>query len=289
MADENISEQVKTEVDKVKAGESEAKTETTSSVVSEKDVIVKLEEKAREGGWRPLDEWDGEPTEWRDARSFLDRGELLNKISTTNRENKELRKAFKALQEHNLKAAQSGYEKALTDLKAKRVEAMRENEPEKAILLEEQIDAVKDSIAEVKASAAREAAVAEEAETINPVFSNWVEKNSWYGQDNELREFADDTGRAYAKSHPGIKPEDVLKYVSERVRKAYPEKFTNPNRDKPSGVDGGSTRRSSGASSKDSYDMSPEEEKVFKTLHAQDPKFWTREKYVADLKGVTLR
>jgi len=39
----------------------------------------------------------------------------------------------------------------------------------------------------------------------------------------------------------------------------------------------------------DKYEMSEQEEKVFKTLHAQDPKFWTREKYVADLKGVTLR
>lgn len=289
MADEkNVSEQVKTEVDKVKAGEQEPKQEASSSVVSEKEIQEKVESKAREGGWRPLDEWDGDPADWRDARAFLDRGELLNKISTTNRENKELRKAFKLLQEHNLKASQAAYEKALSDLKAKRVEAMRDNEPEKAIAIEEQIDAVKDSIAEVKATVAREQATTQEAEQINPVFAGWVEKNSWYGQDTELREFADDTGRAYAKANPGKAPEDVLKYVSERVRKAYPEKFTNPNRERGGGVE--APRRSGSGSSKVAdYEMTAEEEKVFKTLHAQDPKFWTKEKYVADLKGVTLR
>lgn len=288
MADKDVSEQVKENVDALKAGETESG-ETTLSTVSTDQIQHSLEEKARADGWRPLEEWEGDPTDWRDARTFIDRGELLSKISQSNKENKELRKAFKSLQEHNLKASQAAYERALSEFKAQKVEALQNNEHDKVMALDDQIDVVKDDIAKVKAQVAAEAA--DVTPEVPQEFTDWVDKNSWYAQDGELKVFADDVGRAYAMSNKGKTPTEVLKYVTERVRKAYPEKFTNPNREKPSSVEGGSGRRTTGASqsSADKYEMSEQEEKVFKTLHAQDPKFWTREKYVADLKGVTLR
>ena len=40
------------------------------------------EGEAREMGWRPKEEWQGEPEKWRDAKEFVERGELYGKIDT---------------------------------------------------------------------------------------------------------------------------------------------------------------------------------------------------------------
>jgi hypothetical protein len=54
--------------------------------------FTEIEQRAAEQGWRPQDEWDGEPDDWRTAREFLDRGEFFKKIDEQNRTIKELRK-----------------------------------------------------------------------------------------------------------------------------------------------------------------------------------------------------
>ena len=60
------------------------------------------DKQAREMGWRPKEEWEGEPEKWRDAKEFVERGELYGKIDSVGRELKETRKALKMLQEHHI-------------------------------------------------------------------------------------------------------------------------------------------------------------------------------------------
>src|SRR5438132_1680053 len=60
-----------------------------------------LEERAIEQGWRPKDEWDGDESEFRSAREFIDRGELLRKISSQGDELRKLKEVAGALSEHN--------------------------------------------------------------------------------------------------------------------------------------------------------------------------------------------
>ena len=35
---------------------------------------------AREQGWKPQDEYEGDPNKWRPAKEFVERGELFGKI-----------------------------------------------------------------------------------------------------------------------------------------------------------------------------------------------------------------
>ena len=46
-----------------------------------------IQEAARGQGWVPQEEWDGDPTQWRDAQVFLERGEYFKTMGTkkTNR------------------------------------------------------------------------------------------------------------------------------------------------------------------------------------------------------------
>ena len=61
------------------------------------------ESEAREQGWKPKEEYEGDPEKWRPAKEFVERGELFGKIDVLGRELKETKKALKLLQEHNSK------------------------------------------------------------------------------------------------------------------------------------------------------------------------------------------
>jgi hypothetical protein len=57
-------------------------------IEAEKKADIKVEQKnpideaARAQGWVPQDEWDGDPTQWRDAQVFLERGEYFKTMGT---------------------------------------------------------------------------------------------------------------------------------------------------------------------------------------------------------------
>ena len=248
---------------------------------------TKVQQKAIDAGWRPRAEFEGADDEFIDAGEFVRRGELFDKIEQRRKEISELRKTVRVMQEHHGKVREAEFKRALDLLKKQKVEALKDNEPERVVDLDTQIDEVKDQLALTKADAAREVIKDEP----DPRFLSWVDKNKWYAQNTELKEFADSVGIAYTKAHPGISPVDVLKYVETRVKTAYPDKFKNPNRERASAVEGGDGNRTASrkASQTDDYEMTAEEEKVFATLKRADPKFWTKERYVADLKAIPKR
>src|SRR5574343_553334 len=77
-----------------------------------------FEEQAREQGWKPKEEYEGDPNKWKPAKEFVERGELFGKIDTLGRELKETKKALKMLQEHNAKIKETEYARAVSELKA---------------------------------------------------------------------------------------------------------------------------------------------------------------------------
>lgn len=289
-----------------KTKELEGKKETDKEVLDKKEVepVKKKEEekpkevdytptelKAIEGGWRPRDQFEGPEEEFIGAGEFLRRGELFDKIEQRRKETAELRKTLRVMQDHFGRVREAEFNRALEILKKQKVEALKENEAERVVEIESQMDDVKDQLALTKATVEREKISTEQGEVVDPRFSAWVDKNKWYAQNPEMKEFADSIGIAYTKAHRGVDPVDVLKYVSDRVKVAYPDKFKNANRDKASTVEGGAGNRGNldKKSGADDYEMTAEEEKVFATLHRSDPKTWTRDKYVADLKLISKR
>lgn len=67
---------------------SEENTESTESTESTTSAEPTYEEKheikARAGGWKPLEDWEGESDDWVDARDFNTRGEYITKIKDQN-------------------------------------------------------------------------------------------------------------------------------------------------------------------------------------------------------------
>lgn len=97
-----------------------------------------------------------------------------------------------------------------------------------------------------------------------------------------MREFADTVGLKHANNNPDKAPEDVLKYVESQVKRAFPEKFTNPKRSQPSLVEGGAPL---GKSLKvDDIELSDEERKAMLTFERAG--IMTKEEYKKQLRAV---
>ena len=116
---------------------------------------------------------------------------------------------------------------------------------------------------------------------VDPRFTDWVAKNAWYNKDNEMKQFADTLGLGYAQANPGVDPDVVLEYVSKQVKMAFKDKFENPNRTKPSAVEGASTPSTA---KKDSIELTDDERRVMNTFIRQG--VMTKEEYIAQVKAM---
>jgi hypothetical protein len=239
--------------------------------------LTPTELKAKEQGWVPQEEWDGEPDQWRPAKEFLDRGELFKKIDDQSRTIKEFRKALVDMQKHNAKIAEVEYKRAYEALKQQKKEALLEGDADAVIDIDERLDMVRDA---QKAAQAAPQVSPEVQEQVHPVFNAWRERNSWYENNRAMRAFADRVGADAAAR--GASVTDVLNIVEQEVKKEFAEKFTNPNRAKAPGVEGSSNK---GGSKKDTFELTSDERRVAERFIRTVPGM-TMEKYVADLKKI---
>jgi len=230
------------------------------------------ETQAKEQGWRPKEEYEGDPEKWRDAKEFVERGELFGKIDSMGKDLKETRKALKMLQEHHSKVKETEYKNALVELKALQKRHLEEGNSDGYLEASELLTDLK---AEQKA---REVVDESKPRGPDPRFVTWVGENKWYEKDQELRDYADTLGMGYAQRNPGLDPEEVLQYVTTQVKSRFKEKFSNPNRTKPSSVEGNSAP----AANKSSFELTEDERRTMNTFVRAA--VMSKEDYIAEVK-----
>ena len=245
---------------------------------SQEVILSPVETKAADQGWKPKEEWvaeGGDPDEWRSAREFVDRGELLKQIHNQNRKLKQIEQGHDALKQHHSTVYEKAYKDAVASLKAQRRAAMIDGDLDAVDIIEEQIEETK---AEYQSEQAK---IKQQPVRPDPQFVAWVDRNTWYETNEDLREFADFKGISYAKKHPGIEPAAVLKHVEEEVKKKFPEEF-GVRRAAPSPVAGVDKTSRKGAA--DSFELTEIEESIMKNLVRS--KTMTKEEYIKELKKV---
>ena len=230
------------------------------------------EAQAREQGWKPKEEYEGDETKWRPAKEFVERGELFGKIDHMGKELKETRKALKMLQEHHSKVRETEYNKALQELKTLQKKHLEEGNSDGYL---ETTELLTDLKAEQKA---REVVGQNTPPAPDPRFISWTQENKWYGSNTEMREFADTVGMGFANRNPGIDPEDVLAYVTKEVKARFKDSFVNPNRSKPSSVEGASAP----AANKSSFELSDDERRTMNTFVRAG--VMSKDEYIAEVK-----
>lgn len=235
------------------------------------------EVEARSAGWVPKDEYHGDENKWVDADEFVRRGPLFEKINSTTRELKEVRKALDQLKVHHASVKETAFKEALETLKKQKKEAFVDGDPDKIVEIDDRIAEVKDEQRKFVQTRAQEVAYEATAE-IHPEFQAWTNRNPWYNSSGPMKAFADALGIELRAT--GLSPSDVLKRVEIQIKEEFPNKFRNSNRDKPGAVEG--TSKGGGKGGGDRDILSETERTVMMRFVRQG--VMTEEQYKAELK-----
>lgn len=238
--------------------------------------LTEIEQRALEMGWRPKEEFAGNEDDFIDAKEFVRRKPLFDKIESQSKEIKNVRKAVEALKEHYSAREAAAVQTALSKLKEARQEAISNADGAAFDQIDTEIKRVEkeaDRLQKLDAEQPQEP-------DLHPEFVAWSKRNSWYSDVGYMRKWADDYGIELARQ--GVAPADVLKKVETAVKKEFAHKFTNPNKAGAPDVEAGG--RSSGGKSADKFELTPQEEKVMKTLVST--KVMTKEDYIAQVKAM---
>lgn len=240
------------------------------------------EQKARELGWKPEAEYEGDKR-WVGAEEFLERQELYDGIHKANRRVKKQDKVIETLVAHNKKIEEVAIQKAIDALRLERLEAAKDNDVHKVVVLDEKIDEAKGKLPSAKPNTPSPSAVMEE----------FKEQNEWFDEaspnfDEDMATYANGLGYKLERDHEDWSPEDVLAEVAKRTKKTFEYKLKNSNRQIPSKVSSKSSTEDVGNKEKKlTYnDLTPEAQGMYRVL-VKNPKtnphgVMTAEDYLAD-------
>lgn len=245
-----------------------------------------VEQRALEMGWKPRSEFDGDESDFVDAKEFVGRKPLFEKLSQQSRKIKNLENAFGALQTHYTTVKETEYNRALAALKAERKTAVSEGDGDKWEALDEEIKTLEAQAESMKTL--REQPVAEQP--AHPALQTWLAQNPWYTSNSYMRAFAEEKGTQLHRS--GMAPEEVLKEVTKLVKKEFPNKFTNPNKESAPNVSEGGKPSKSGGGSLAAVEagLTEQQRKIMNTLinqrNSKGEPLMTKEQYLKDLQKV---
>jgi len=244
--------------------------------------LNEVEQEAYKEGWRPETEFAGEKSKWIPADEFMRRKPLFAKIDElktenfhTRKEMQEVKSALKAFTEHHKKVEQVAYDRALKNLQAQRREAFSDHDLDRVMELEEKMEEVKAEKAEFEQTISQQTAPQAQP---TPEYLDWVKSNQWYLTESDMHDAADGIAYAYVRKNPNLTAEQVYTYVTDKIQKAYPEKFSSVR--KPSPVDSGGSQNRTPA--KGFRRLTAEEDQVAKTWERLG--VMTRDEYIAELK-----
>lgn len=251
--------------------------------------LTAVEQRAVGMGWKK--DWDGNEEDFIDAKEFVRRQPLFDKIAENKKQNeralselKEVKDSLNQLASHHQKVKEVEYQRALKTIREDKRSALKEGDAVRALELDDQIDNLteqhKEEVVELKQQNTQQ-----QQQGVSPQFLSWVKDNDWYLKEDEMHDFADGAAAAYVQrlkiKGQSIIENDVFEHVLEKVKKAYPEKFENPNRNRPSAVNGSDR---GGKPVKGSYKLSDEEEQVAKNFERLG--IMTRDEYVKERKSM---
>lgn len=204
-------------------------TETASveENASEELELSPAEQKAHDGGWRPEDEWEGDPDAWVDFKEFNFRGELMDRISSQTRkltsqdkELAELKDGFVQWKDHATKVAKLELDKQLADLKQIKKDALAEGDHDTVVEAD-------DRIADVKAEQKEQSKEPEPPpqNVVDADVKEWVDSNDWYRDDIIMHGAADALTGQIHQENPDWTPKQVLAEVTQKIKGKFPDAF----------------------------------------------------------------
>lgn len=263
-AHEEPEQQVQTQEEK--EPKQEAVQEIEEDSFDADDVLSDEEREAVKQGWKP----DG-PL---DAGEFIRRGELLDKISSLNKEIKQMRSAMEHQNKYMTQQQELGYKKALEDLQARRVEAIHLGDVEQVTELDKQI---KDVEAQKPPTTDMENPIVRDFKARH---ESWINDPSLEGE--EMRQFVSERDMALVQYN--LSPEEHIKIIEQDLRKKFPSRFAE-KKQSPRDVSVETSTATPRKTGKYSFDsLSATQKQVCRQFERKG--IMTREEYVKQLKDL---
>lgn len=211
MAEEETKPQVK---------EPEETKETKEPEVTED----KVEILAREMGWRPEDDFQGDKVDFVDAEAYIRKGQdIQNSMRKSLKDQKQqlsdMSTNIADLKVHNEKVYRveiANLKKEITSLGIQKKEAIEDGDVQKVNEIDEQIDTIKESMSQDE-----EPGQTQQQPATNQEFDEWVKDNPWYLVDKEMGSYAD----SIAENSKGVSFKRIAALVDKKVKEMFPDKF----------------------------------------------------------------
>lgn len=236
-----------------------------------------IESAASEMGWVPKEEYRGDPSKWVDAATFVERGaksgpilkerneHLIKEIQSIKAEfeqHKKVTEQFKKFQADQAERKANELKAQIAELRAQKSEAIRNGDGDAVNEIDDRIDTLKQSAKEVEKVEVEQP----QNNAPHPDFASWKAENSWFDVDKPLTAYATEVAKEMRRKGDMSEGRVFFDKVKEAVRKDFPHKFGNPNRNKPTSVETGTGGSFNG---KTFNDIPAEERKVIKTFIEQ--------------------
>ena len=269
--------------------------------VTSNEIAPEVRQEAESQGWVPKERFRGNESDWVDADTFVKRGREILPILRKNNENlikdlqstkeqlKEFREAaeeFKRFQKDAYERKAQDYELRIQAIKESRAQAISDGDGQKVNALDDALDQAKDELKDAK-QAVKDAdktpiSAAPVSQEVDPGLQQWLDKNTWFGQDKRMTGMVNGIGESLRLEFPLLKGQAFLDKLDEVLAEEFPSKFGGKKQSPSSRVESGSGRAGrSGGSNAQSYDNLPPEAKSACDRFVKQ-KLMTREQYVAD-------
>jgi len=194
---------------------------------------VDVEAAARAMGWRPLDEFSGDPSRHVDAQTFYKRGQevmpiLKAQTKTLLKRLDAAEKSAKQAAEYFSKAEERAYHRALADIRAEQEAAVESGDIEAHRKASDKLDKL--GKLEKPGSSGSEMSEDQRAED----FADWGKANKWYATNSVMQAYADAQAQKIIRTRGGgVLDRADLDAVAEQVKAKFADDFPDEFGEKP--------------------------------------------------------
>lgn len=177
-------------------------------------------EEARSKGWKPKEEFEGDPEDWAPAKAWLKTGEILDSLHTVKKQAKDNQEALTELARQNSEIERISYEKAYRDAEARQVRAAEVGD----------VAGVKEATQELMKIAPKANKVPVDPGEPVEVQDFKVKNAEWWFDDVTpehvaMKTYSYSIAGDIAKKYPTLSNAKQIEMIQEGVKKAFPHKF----------------------------------------------------------------
>lgn len=184
-------------------------------------------------GWKPKDQYKGEPKDFRSADEFLGRSEIYDKMSNQSRTIREMQEAMKTLTEMNRRQHEMIHKDRLEYFEQQKKAAIELASPTEVEKYEKAIQVEQKELETYKKPEHQEESTKARPQVSQDV-KDFLSRNQWFNPDpnvhNDMKDYAIFYEQRLIKNKPELSESERLFETEKMVKKVFSENFENRNR-----------------------------------------------------------